>query len=316
MSDQSLTVLGVDVSKEWIDAHLLPGGQTWRVAMEPDALESWAADLPPGIDLAVMEASGGLQNLPAAILAQAGLAVAIVNPSQVRNYARALGERAKTDALDARVIAQFGQAIRPAARPLPDADQALMAELLARRGQLMHARVAELNHLATARSKPVRQSIQKHLDWIDRQIEAIDLDLDRKIRKSPLWRAQELLLTSIPGVGKGTARLLMGCLPELGRLDRRQIAALVGVAPYARDSGRCKGKRFIGGGRAIVRRGLYMAAVTAARCNPKLKTFYASLRAKGKPAKLALTAVMRKLLTILNALVRDNNPWTLSYVRA
>ena len=309
-SSPTHTVLGIDLSKDWIDAHLLPGGQSWHVATQPDQLQVWIAQLPGGIELVVMEASGGLQNLPAALLAEAGLAVAIVNPSQVRAFAKALGQRAKTDPLDARLLAQFGLSVQPTPRPLPDADQALLAELLARRGQLMQAFVAERNRLATARFKAVRQNIQKHIAWLEKQLEQIDRQLEDQIRQSTMWRVNEQLLTSVRGVGPGTARLLLGHLPELGRLSRRQIAALVGVAPFARQSGRWRGKRFIGGGRAMVRAGLYMAALTASRCNPVLKVFYARLIHEGKSPKLALTAVMRKLLTILNAIIRDQKPWS------
>lgn len=316
MSTTTLPVLGIDLSKDWLDAHLLPCSQSWHVSTQPDRLAAWIAQLPAGIELVVMEASGGLQNVPAALLAQAGLPVAIVNPSQVRNFAKALGQRAKTDAIDAQLIAQFGQSVRPVPRPLPDADQALLGELLARRSQLMGALVAERNRLGTARFKTVRQNIQTHIQWLEKQLARIDGQIDRQVRDSPLWRANEDLLTSVPGVGSGTARLLLGHLPELGRLDRRQIAALVGVAPYPRESGRWQGRRFVGGGRSPVRAGLYMAALTASRCNPVLKEFYRRLIAQGKPPKLALTAVMRRLLTMLNAIVRDQTPWSRTPIHA
>jgi transposase len=316
MSTEFVCVLGIDLSKNWIDAHLLPDGQAWHVDAEQAKLQAWIQNLPKAIDLVVMEASGGLQNLPAALLAKAGFAVAIVNPSQVRSYAKALGQRAKTDAIDAQVIARFGQEIKPQPRPLPSDDQALLSELLSRRAQLMEEFVAERNRLGTARFKAVRQDVRSHVDWLEKRLEKIDKQIDKLVQQSPMWRANEELLTSVPGVGKGTARLLLGHLPELGRLDRRQIAALVGVAPYARESGRWRGKRFIGGGRAVVRAGLYMAALTASRCNPTLKEFYRRLVERGKPRKLALTAVMRRLLGMLNAIIRDQVPWSCHLIPA
>lgn len=309
-SSPCFTVLGIDVSKEFLDAHLLPGDQHWHVSTQIDELRAWVAQLPTDIGLVVLEASGGLQNLPAALLSEAGFAVAIVNPAQVRAFAKALGQRAKTDPLDARLIAQFGLSVRPTPRPLPDAEQALLSELLARRAQLMQAWVAENNRLDTASCPPVQKNIRKHIAWLAKQIDDIDRQIDESVKQSPMWRVREQLLTSVPGVGTGTARLLLGQLPELGRLTRRQIAALVGVAPFARESGRWRGKRFIGAGRAAVRAGLYMAALTASRCNPRLHPFYQRLIEQGKAPKVALIAVMRKLLTMLNAIARDQKPWT------
>jgi transposase len=302
-------VLGIDLSKEWIDAHLLPTDQTWRVSTQPAQLKRWIRSLPKGIELVVMEASGGLQNLPAALLAEAGLSIAIVNPGQVRHFAKSVGQRAKTDAVDALLIADFGRRVCPEPRPLPDAEQALLAELLSRRGQIIKTLVAENNRLGTARFKEVRRSIEKTIAWLEKQLEQIDAQIDDHITRSPMWRVKEDLLKSVPGVGPATARMLLGHLPELGTLGRREIAALVGLAPFARESGRWRGKRFVSGGRSVVRAALYMAALTASRCNPKLKEFYRRLVDQGKPAKLALTAVMRKLLTILNAIIRDQKPW-------
>lgn len=309
MSTAPQCVLGIDLSKEWLDAHLLPTGQTWRVSTQPDELEAWILELPSGIDRVVMEASGGLQNLPAALLARAGLGVAIVNPAQVRHFAKSLGQHAKTDAVDARLIAEFGLCVQPVVRPLPDEDQALLAELLSRRGQIIKTLVAEQNRLGTARFKPVRRSIEKTIQWLEKQLAQIDEQIDDHIEQSPLWRAKEDLLKSVPGVGPATARMLLGHLPELGTLTRREVAALVGLAPYARESGKWRGKRFVSGGRSVVRAALYMAALTASRCNSELKVFYRRLVDQGKPPKLALTALMRKLLTILNAVIRDQQPW-------
>jgi len=302
-------VLGIDLSKDWLDAHLLPTGQSWHVGMRHEELAAWIKQLPAGIELVVMEASGGLQNVPAALLDQAGLPVAIVNPGNVRKFAESIGQRAKTDAIDARVIAEFGQRAEPVARPLPDAQQVLLAELLTRRNQLVDALVAEGNRLKMVRSKPVQKNIKAHIVWLQKQLDRLEQQLDEQIRNSPLWQVNETLLLSVPGVGPATARTLLSALPELGRLDRRQIASLVGVAPHPRQSGRWRGKRFISGGRAPVRRGLYMAALTAARCNPVLKEFYGRLIKQGKPSKVALTAVMRRLLTMLNAIIRDQKPW-------
>lgn len=310
MDFASAPILGIDVSKDRIDAHLLPEGRSWCVATGPGELETWIAGLPEGIALAVLEASGGIEATVASLLAHAGIPVAIVNPKQVRSFAFAMGQRAKTDPIDARLIALFGARVQPRPRPLPEEDQALLKELVTRRQQLVAMRVAEQNRRHTARTKAVRQSIDAVIRSLNKQLEGIDEDLDTLIRQSPLWQAQEDLLASVPGVGPKTARTILATLPEIGTMDRRQVAALAGLAPYARESGRWKGKRFIGGGRPAVRTTLYMSALTAIRHNPPLRAFYRNLVAQGKPKKLALTACMRKLLTILNAMVRDNQPWS------
>ncbi len=302
-------VLGIDVAKESISAHLLPADKCWQVSTEPRVLSRWIKQLPEGIDLVVLEASGGYESRVAALLSEAGLAVAIVNPSQVRGFAAALGQRAKTDAVDARLIAQFGQAVNPPARPLPDDQQMLLGELITRRAQLIDALVAEGNRLATARMKEVIKNIKAHIKWLERQVDQIDKQIDELVKSSPLWQANTQLLTSVKGVGEGTARVLLGHLRELGQLDRRQIAALVGVAPYACESGKWKGRRAVRGGRGDVRSALYMAALSASRYNSVLKAFYQHLIAQGKAKKLALIAVARKLLTILNAIIRDQRPW-------
>jgi transposase len=309
-TDQSLVVLGIDLSKGSLDAHILPGGQSWHVKTDPHSLAEWIKELPQGISLVVMEASGGLQNLPASILTQANMPVAIVNPNQVRNFAKASGQRAKTDAIDAQMIAQFGVKIQPSPRQLPDEAQALLAELLARRRQLIESRVAETNRLQTARANSIRQNIEANIQSLENLLAKIESDIDGQIRNNPLWIANEKLLTSVPGVGATTARALLGLLPELGRLSHRKLSALAGLAPFPRDSGRWRGKRFVCGGRAPVRASLYMAALAASRCNSVLSAFYHRLIQNGKPAKLALTAVMRRLLAILNAIIRDQKPWT------
>lgn len=308
-NNSNRSILGVDVAKGSISAHLLPADQCWQVSTESRVLNRWIKQLPAAIDLVVMEASGGYEARVAALFSEAGLAVAIVNPSQVRGFAAALGQRAKTDAVDARLIAQFGQALNPSARPLPDAQQALLGELLTRRTQLIDALVAEGNRLGIAHMKEVTKNIKAHIKWLEQQVEQIDKQIDDLVSSSPLWQANTQLLTSVKGVGKGTARVLLGHLRELGQLDRRQIAALVGVAPYACESGKWKGRRTIRGGRGDVRAALYMASLSASRYNPVLKAFYQHLLAQGKDKKLALIAVARKLLTILNAIIRDQCPW-------
>lgn len=314
-NDHPVFVLGIDLSKHWLDAHSLPNGQSWHVKNDPESLNQWIEQLPERIELAAMEASGGLQNLPATALAKAQIPVAIVNPKQVRDFAKALGQRAKTDKIDAKIIALFAQKVQPKPRQIPDETQALLAELLARRHQLIQNRTAEENRLETTRAKSIRQNIQANIEWLQELLAKIDHDIDEQIRKSPMWRVKEKMLTSIPGIGPLNARVLIGRLPELGHLSRRQIASLVGVAPFPRESGRWRGKRFVCGGRAHIRAYLYMAALSASRFNPILRVFYQRLLAKGKAKKVALTAVMRKLLTIANAIIRDQKPWQNSEIK-
>ena len=308
-SSSSLTILGIDISKDWLDAHILPGGRSWHISAAPECISRWVKQLPDGINLAVIEASGGLQNLTAATLSKAGIPVAIVNPKQVRDLAKALGQRAKTDAIDAKMIAEFGLRVQPKPSQLPDQTQILLADLIKRRRQLVQAEVAEGNRLKRIQAKPVRRDIEVHIRWLERRITGIDKQINELIQDSPMWLANEKLLTSVPGVGPRTAHVMLGELSELGKLSRRQIAALVGVAPYNHDSGKSRGKRYVSGGRAPVRAVLYMAALTASRFNPVLSQFYRRLIEKGRPKKVALTAVMRRLLTILNAIIRDQNPW-------
>ena len=308
MSSESL-YLGIDLSKDWLDAHLLPTAQSWHVATEPAALEAWIDHLPHGLTLIVMEATGGLETTVAALLAQRGLPVAIVNPRQVRDFAKAMGILAKTDPIDARAIALFGERVRPTPRPLKNQEQQELDELLARRRQLVETLAGEKNRLAQARGKAVRASVQALIDWLERQIKKVDARLDTLIKASPLWREREDLLKSAPCIGPGTARTLLADLPELGTLKRRQITALVGVVPYTRQSGTWKGKSFCSGGRAAVRAALYMAVLTGIRFNPVLKEFYQRLIARGKAHKVAMVACMRKLLTILNTMVRENKKW-------
>jgi len=257
----------------------------------------------------VLEATGGFEITVAAALAAAGLPLAVVNPRQIRDFARALGRLAKTDPLDAEVIARFAEAIRPTPRPLPDDQARALGELVARRRQIVEMMTAERNrrHQMTVRKR--LKAIERHLDWLQKELSEIEQELDQTIRGTPAWRDSEDLLKSVPGVGDTLARTLIAELPELGRLTGKQIAALVGVAPFNRDSGQWRGRRMIAGGRASIRSVLYMAALSTTRCNPPITAFYARLIEAGKPAKLALTACMRKLITILNAILRDRRHW-------
>lgn len=307
MSNQE-SFIGIDVAKDWLDVAWLTG-QTLRVEQTDEAMlglaERLRADAPT---LVVMEATGGLETQLATTLAAAGLPVAVVNPRQVRDYAKACGRLAKTDRIDALILAAFAQAIRPQVRPLPDEDTRALGELLARRRQLIDMRVQEKLRLERA-SAWQRASLKEHIAWLDERIAQIGIDLTHTLRTSPVWRDKDDLLQAIPGVGMVTRATLLAQLPELGSLNGKEIAALVGVAPFNRDSGKHQGERIIWGGRAQVRRALYMAAVSAARCNPVIRDFYQRLRAQGKPAKVALTACMRKLLVIMNAMLKHHSPW-------
>ena len=301
--------VGIDVSAAGLDVAARPGGAAWAVANDEAgaaALVARLRGLAPA--LVVLEATGGLELPAVGALAAAGLPVAVVNPRQVRDFARATGTLAKTDRLDAAVLARFAEAVRPAPRPLPDADARELAALLARRRQVVEMLTAERNRRRAAAGR-VRAQIEAHLAWLAGQLDELDRELAAAVRASPAWRAKEDLLRGVPGVGPVLALTLLAGLPELGRLDRRGIAALAGVAPLNRDSGALRGKRAVWGGRAPVRAALYMAAVVAARHNPVIRAFYGRLVAAGKPKKVALTACMRKLLTILNAMLRDGAPW-------
>jgi transposase len=258
--------------------------------------------------LVVLEATGGYETDVVAALALAGLPVAVVNPRQVRDFAKALGRLAKTDAIDATVLAQFGARVQPEPRPLPDAAHQALAALVTRRRQLVEMLTAERHRLPLAHGR-IKQNLQAHIHWLEQQIHASNEDLRTCIRDSALWRATEQLLRSVPGIGPTTAACLLADLPELGRLTRRQVAALAGVAPLNRDSGTRRGLRTIWGGRAAVRGALYMATLVATRHNPVIRAFYQRLCAAGKPRKVAIIAAMRKLLTILNAMLKAQRPW-------
>jgi transposase len=303
--------VGIDVSKAHLDVHLRPQGEGFRLANDPDGIaalvERLAPLAPAGI---VLEATGGFEAPVAAALAAAGLSPALVNPRQARDFARATGRLAKTDALDAAALAHFAEAVRPPARPLPDEAAGAFAALLARRRQLLEMRAAEHNRLGTATTEAVRRNLRDHIRWLSRRLEQVEKQLGEAVQASPLWRAKEDLLLGVPGGGPTVARTLLAALPELGTLTRQKIAALAGLAPLNRDSGTLRGRRTIGGGRGEVRSVLYMASLSAARYNPVLRDFYRRLRAGGKLAKVALVAVARKLLTVLNAMLRDGRPWT------
>src|SRR5947209_3880502 len=300
---------GIDVSKDHLDVHLQPEGTAFRAGTDEAGLASAVARLVGARPaLVVLEATGGYEAPAAAALAAAGLPVAVVNPRQVRDFARGAGKLAKTDRLDAAVLAHFAEAVRPPARPLPDAAAAALAALVARRRQLVEMRAAEQNRLGLARAA-VARSVREHIAWLDGQIDRVGRELAAAVEASPAWRAKDDLLRGTPGVGPVVSRTLLAELPELGRLSGRRIAALAGVAPVARDSGRRSGARSIAGGRAAPRCALYMACLSAVRYNPVLRAFYRRLLGAGKAVKVAQVAAMRKLLTILNAMVRDNRPW-------
>lgn len=301
--------VGIDISKSALDAHMRPGEEWLRVDYDEAgvlALCECLSALSP--TLIVMEATGGLETRLAGELAARGLAVAVVNARQVREFARASGELAKTDRIDAAVLSAFARAIRPAVRPLKDATTRELDALVSRRRQLVQMRVQETLRLQGA-SAVQAKSLKAHIGWLDKRIAQLDTDLGKRLRSSELWRAKDDLLRSIPGVGSVTSRSMLGGCPELGALDRRQIAKLAGVAPLARDSGKYRGQRHVWGGRADVRSVLFMAALSAMRCNPTIKAFAQRLKQAGKPAKVVIVACMRKLLTIMNAILKTGTSW-------
>ena len=303
-------VVGIDVSKERLDVAVRPAGETFAVSRDAEGLDALIAKLTPLAPRAVaVEATGGYETVVAASLAAAGLAIVVVNPAQVRSFAQALGKRAKTDPLDAGVIAHFVEATRPQIRPLPDEETRLLADLVARRRQIVAMIVAERQRQKRLTNRRLQKSIARLLAALQKELSSLERDIDETVRGSPAWREKEDLLASVPGVGKTIARTLIAELPELGTLDRRKVAALVGLAPWTRQSGKWKGKSFIGGGRADVRSTLFLGAMVAARRNPDLKAFRDRLVAAGKPKLVALVATARKLLTILNAILRDQKPW-------
>jgi len=302
--------VGIDVSKSSLDVCIEPVTQTFHVVYDEAGIRrtvSRLEEVKP--TLIVIEATGGLEVRIATELAGKGLPVAVINPRQARDFAKATGQLAKTDRVDAAVLAAFARAIRPQARPLQDADTRILNDLVNRRRQLIDMRVQETLRLNTAASKPLEKSLKKHIAWLDKRITEVDNDLTRRLRNSEVWRTKDDLLRGIPGVGAVTALTMLAKCPELGKLNRREIAALTGVAPLANDSGKHRGKRFVWGGRADVRAVLYMATISAIRCNDTIKTFAQRLKQAGKPPKVVIVACMRKLLTIMNAMLKNNTPW-------
>lgn len=307
---RSDVVVGIDVGKQQLAIAVHPTGEAWECATTPDALDDLIARmrvLQPG--LVVLEASGGYEMPVIAMCAAGGLAVAVVNPRQVRAFAQAIGRSAKTDVIDAHVLALFGARVQPAPRAVPDAATQALAALVSRRRQLLEMLGAEQRRLAQATTGIIRRDLRNHIRWLERRLGDVDEEISGTIQRSPVWRVRENLLRSVPGIGPTVACTLLAELPELGCLERRQIAALVGIAPFNRDSGQWRGRRTIWGGRPSVRAALYMAALVATRHNAPLAAFYRRLRQAGKPAKVALVAVMRKLVTILNAIVKHQTPW-------
>ena len=308
--EQEATYVGIDVSKAQVDVAVRPTDDRWEVPNDEAGnrqLVSRLKTLEPSMVL--LEASGGFELPLVTALAAEELPVVVVNPRQVRDFARATGKLAKTDSLDAAAIAHFAEAVRPTVRPLRDAETQILNSLVARRHQMMAMLVSEKNRLNSAATPAVRPSIEDHISWLERALDDLDKGLRQTLRRSPVWREKDDLLRSVPGVGEQFSLTLLAYLPELGTLDRRQIAALVGVAPFNRDSGTLRGKRAVWGGRARVRAALYMGALVASRHNPAIRDFYQRLLAAGKPKKLALTACMRKLLVILNSMVKHGSLW-------
>jgi transposase len=301
--------VGLDVSKERLDVQLLdgPSQQFANTAAGHQALLAWLK--PWSVQRLVLEATGGYERLVVAALVAAGLPVVVVNPRQVRDFAKALGRLAKTDAIDALVLARFAHVVKPPLRPLPDEHVLKLRELLARRSQLIDMHTMETNRLHQAHGRRVRSDLLSSIEFIDKRLKRLEDEIDAELQQSPVWHEKLDLLQTVPGIGPQTARVLVVELPELGSCSRQQGAALVGLAPMNRDSGQFRGQRMIIGGRAPVRRALYMATFTASRSNPIIRAHYQKLRAAGKPFKVALVACMRKLLTILNAILREKKPW-------
>jgi transposase len=309
--------VGIDISKEQLDVAVHERKERWQFGRDEKGLVALVEHLKrfdQPITLVALEATGGLERDVAVALAVARIPSAVVNPRQVRDFARATGKLAKTDTIDAAVLAHFAAAVQPAVQVLADKEALALEARVTRRNQVVQMLVAEKNRRATlivqqTANPAIVKSIQTHIDWLDEQIKELDDDIDDQIKKSPIWREKDDLLQSVPGVGPVTSRTLLSYVPELGKLDRKEIAALIGLAPFNQDSGQASGRRAIWGGRAKVRNVLFMAAIAAVRCNPVLRTFYARLKAAGKPSRVAITATMRKLLTALNAIVRDRVPW-------
>jgi transposase len=301
--------VGIDVSKSVLDVSAYPSGNTWQVEYSAPGITALAEELAAlGPAVVVVEATGGLEISLTAALGVAGLPVAVVNPRQVRDFARATGRLAKTDKLDAQLLARFGAMVQPPARPLPDAQHRELQAIVTRRQQLIEMLTAERNRLRRTTPR-VRQQIEVHVQWLREQLREVDRDLETFLRSSPLWQEDAKVLRSVPGVGPIVTATLIARLPELGSLNCKQVAALVGVAPFNRDSGTLRGKRTVWGGRGALRTALYMATLVATRHNPVLRAFYQRLCDAGKPKKVALIACMRKLLIILNSMIKNHRTW-------
>ena len=304
------TFVGIDVAKDRLDVHVRPSDEAFALSRDGPGLAALVerlAALAPA--LVVLEATGGFEVTVAGALAADGLPLVVVNPRQIRDFARATGRLAKTDRLDAEAIARFAEAVRPQPRPIPDQAARALGEMVARRRQLVEMITSERQRRRQLRDPRLVRRLEAHLAWLQQELALLETDLDDAIRGTPAWRVAENLLASVPGIGKTSARTLIAELPELGTLDRRKIAAVVGVAPVNRDSGTLRGRRMVMGGRTTVRTALYMPTLTAIRRNPALQAFYQRLLGRGRPAKVAITACMRKLLVILNAILRDHRPW-------
>lgn len=303
------SVVGIDVSKDGLDVHVLPSSEKFAVARNTEGLDRLIERIRL-LDVGAIgvEATGGFEKVVAAALAAAGLPVLVLNPAQIRHYAQALGQRAKTDPIDAAVIARFVSDTKPEVRPVPDEQTRLLAELVTRRRQIIQMMIAERQrepHLPLH----LKKSVARLIKALEKELNALDAALEETVRGSPVWREKEQLLTSVPGVAETTARTLLANLPELGTLDRRQIASLAGLAPFTQRSGKWRGKSMIAGGRPSVRAALFMCAMSASRYNPVLRAFYERLLAAGKRKMVAQIAVARRLLAMLNAIVRDRRPW-------
>lgn len=304
------TFVGIDVSKDRLDVAVLPSGEVFVTGRDADGLDDLLARLRPlAPALVALEATGGFETVVAATLAGAGMPVAVVNPAQVRAFATAIGQRAKTDPIDARLIARFAETTRPEARPLPDEATTRLADLVGRRRQIIAMIVAERQRQKRFADRRLQKSIARLLDALQRELSEVEAEINDDVRGSPAWREKEDLLASVPGVGPTIARTLIAEMPELGTLDRRQIAALAGLAPWTRQSGQWKGRSFIGGGRASVRAALHMGAITASRHNPVLRAVRQRMQAAGKAPMVIMVAIARRLLIILNAIVRSGQPW-------
>ena len=310
MTTETMTVIGIDVSKACLDCWAFPGDRAWRVGNTDEALAQLTAELVPlQPSRIIVEATGGLERTLVAELSAVGLPVVVVNPRQVRDFAKATGRLAKTDRLDAEILAQFGAVLHPPVRALPDPALRELQSLVSRRRQLIVMQTQERNRRQQAASELVAAQIADHLAWLGERVAQLDRDIAAQLQNPPIWLARAQLLRSIPGVGPVLISTRIAQLPELGQANHKEIAALAGVAPYNRDSGQWRGKRAVWGGRRQLRAALYMATLVATRCNPTIRACYEHLLAVGKAKKVALTACMRKLLTICNAIIKSNTPW-------